>query len=160
VASNGRLLPVRTLHTSSNDRNNSSTKPPDGRVLTDLLPFPHDHLCSPGTRISSYGGSQYNSKINFYCVQFQHVSVTLCYALRLTTGKSRLDPFCGKRRFKQRLPQSYLDITHIKFYRMSRLLTFLLCIRKVPYSNLGPETGYREFCGFTQSLQANTGMVP
>lgn len=38
----------------------------------------------------------------------------------------------------------------------------LLYIRKVPGSNPGPETGYPDygFCGFPQSPQLNTGIVP
>jgi hypothetical protein len=41
-------------------------------------------------------------------------------------------------------------------------LTFLLRIREVPGSNLGPEAGYldRGFCGLSQSLQANSGITP
>jgi hypothetical protein len=40
-------------------------------------------------------------------------------------------------------------------------LALLLCIREVPGSNLGPETGYPEvFCGFPLSFQANAGIVP
>jgi hypothetical protein len=38
-------------------------------------------------------------------------------------------------------------------------LALLLCIREVPGSNLGPETGYPDW-GFPQSFQANTEIVP
>jgi hypothetical protein len=37
----------------------------------------------------------------------------------------------------------------------------LLRIREVPGSDLGPETGYpdEDFCGFSQSLRSNAGIV-
>jgi hypothetical protein len=41
-------------------------------------------------------------------------------------------------------------------------LTLLLRVCEVPGSNLGSKTGYswQDFHGFTQSLQAKSGMVP
>jgi hypothetical protein len=46
-------------------------------------------------------------------------------------------------------------------YVMVEQLIFLLRIWEVPGSNLGLETCYphRGFCGFPQSLQANSGIV-
>jgi hypothetical protein len=43
--------------------------------------LPHERLSSQGTFIQSYGCTQYNSKINFYCVQVLQASATLRYAL-------------------------------------------------------------------------------
>jgi hypothetical protein len=39
-------------------------------------------------------------------------------------------------------------------------LKFLTCIREVPASNLGPETGYPDVRYFPQSLQVNAGIIP
>jgi hypothetical protein len=40
-------------------------------------------------------------------------------------------------------------------------LTFLLRVRDVPGSNLGPDTGYPEcFRGFPQPLQTNAEILP
>jgi hypothetical protein len=43
-----------------------------------------------------------------------------------------------------------------------KYVVFLIRIREVPGSNLGPETGYSDwgFCGFSQSLLASSVMVP
>jgi hypothetical protein len=45
---------------------------------------------------------------------------------------------------------------------MVECVAFLLRIRKVPGSSVGPETGNpeREFCGFSQSFQENPRPFP
>jgi hypothetical protein len=45
---------------------------------------------------------------------------------------------------------------------MVERLTLLLHIQEVPDSNLGPVTSYPDlgFCGFSQSLHENAGVVP
>jgi hypothetical protein len=43
--------------------------------------LPQVRLSSQGTFIQSYGGTRYNSKTNFYCVQALQPSATLSYAL-------------------------------------------------------------------------------
>jgi hypothetical protein len=45
---------------------------------------------------------------------------------------------------------------------MVKWLTLLLRIWEVPGSSLGPETGYPDesFCGFPQSLQVNSRIIP
>lgn len=86
MAGNGRQPRVQILDTSCTDRNNGPTKSLEGTVLTDLLPFPHERLSSPGTFIHSYRSSQYNSKINFYCVQAQQAFVVLRIAPPIKAG--------------------------------------------------------------------------
>lgn len=36
----------------------------------------------------------------------------------------------------------------------------VICIRRIPNSNLDPEVGRRDFYGFTQAVMVNTGIVP
>jgi hypothetical protein len=55
----------------------------------------------------------------------------------------------------------YFDID-VSPYVLVEWLALLLRIMEVQRSNLGPDTGYltEDFCGFPQSLHANSGIVP
>lgn len=79
MAGNGRCPHGKTQDTNNSDRNNVPRKPLEAWQI--YCSLPHERLSSQGTFIQSYDCIQYNSKINFYCVQVLQASATLRYAL-------------------------------------------------------------------------------
>jgi hypothetical protein len=119
--------------------------------------LPREHLSSQGTFIQSYGCTQYNSKINFYCVQVPQASATLRYALLRQQSRPNLSNTKSPLQFNAAAPSHiyklHLFMTILHLHKVYETKTQNRCTyqilthtRVMIFGNLSQKQKFRTEC--------------